>query len=155
MRFRLVEFAKSRKDILRDLQDKSKEYLNHLILIFLTKKSNDFNHWTHEVRDFYPEISKLKGSNKYPQEKDIYNNIFGNVEDIWDNIWITSIEYLDYKEKDYHIKDIIENGSKDMSERCHTFIKNYTRWLAHELSTKGYVLYKEVEDKIKFELGIR
>lgn len=155
MKFRLVEFAKSRNEILRNLSNNSDSYIQHMILLFLTRESNTFNHWLHEVHNFYAKLPKMKSGKSFLNEKDIYNKIFGDVEDIWNNIWITSLEYLDYKEAEYHIKDIVDNGSNDMSERCHTFIKNYTRWLAHELSTKGYVLYKEVEDKIKLELGIR
>lgn len=153
MKFKLREFAYTRSDVIKKLQSNYEEYVNHLILLFLTRDSKTFNHWVHEVHNFYQKLPRTK-NNGYLNEKTIYHNIFGNVEDIWDNIWITSLDWLDYKEVDYHIKDIVENGSKDMKDRCFTFIKNYTRWLAHELSTKGYVLYKEVEDKIKFELDI-
>lgn len=139
----LYEFAKTRDEIRDSLDSKSDIYITHLFKIFFMRdyRKDDLNHWCREVGDFYKKVDRFKGSKKFPSYKFIYDNILGDHEDIFDNIFILNQEYL---RNEYNF-DIYE----DDIDNIFKFIQEYTQWLARELSTKGVVLRDTCVTKLK------
>ena len=108
----------------------------HMIRLMLFPNSHYVDHWMHEIWSFLFKVDKLKGKNKYPTAKFIYdalsvhNDILGNymkiVEDLEENL----------EPVDIAVSDVI------------SAVVSYQKWIASELSQNGIVLQKDVKAKL-------
>lgn len=136
----IYELARSRDDVKYKLYSKSNKFIEHLFKVYFMPNNDSFDKWCKEISNYYKQIDRFKGHKKFPKSNFIYNNIFGNSEDVFDNIFIVNQEYL----KDEYNVTISDNTIDDI----YTFIKEYTKWLSEKLSKDGVALKDDCKEKI-------
>lgn len=136
MRFKLVEFAYSKRKIEDSLVDHTGEIINHIIKLCLYPHSEYENHWKKEVYSFIHDIKKLNYNNKFPSAKFIYDKTFG----VWSD---TISERIDSIEEEYG-----KSLEYNVYSKCYTVCDAYFRWLASQLSTKGIVSISKVCEEL-------
>lgn len=118
--------AVERKELGFDLRRISGPLLEHLIKYYCAADDNqNLQHWATEIHAFLPKVTRLKGSNKFPKQAFLYENVY---EPFGDQVldWYRGIckqENLEYPED---------------TNQLETFIKTYCRWLCYELSSTGH-----------------
>ena len=137
----LLEMAYPLKDIYRKIDDQCEKVIKHLLLclLFGDKETTTLNHWKEEIAGLLYRTYFVKGTNKYPTEKQLNINCF-NWKDTLKDTLDTTIELICHKEKLN-----IPNYYKDKLYNC---IINYFKWLYKEFSIKGQVKEIEVFNKI-------
>lgn len=112
----------------------------HLVkCLIYQNKTNTLNHWQHEIYSFLPRVPKLKGSNKYPSEKFLYNctiNIYSDALMDYLNSHVVNVQ-----DKYGKVDNINKQGLYD----C---IIAYYKWLIPILSKNGAVTEPEVRAEI-------
>lgn len=141
IKYYLTEMSESKSKIERDIKYNSRELIEHLLKCLLFQNTtNNLNHWGQEVYSYLKDVQKLKGSNKLPSEKMLYNCTLGYFADsllMKLNIYIESI----CEEENISIKEY----DKKLLYDC---IIDYYKWLVPILSTKGAVKPSEVKAQI-------
>lgn len=135
MYYYIIGMSENRKDIHRELANKSGQLTDHLIKIFLFESSNNINHWIDEVYSFVNRCPKFAHNNKYPDKRFIskaLNIYLDNLPNICESI-----------QKDYP-NYIVKRSYEEVS----IMINEYIDWLACQLSTKGVVARTDVVSKL-------
>lgn len=135
---KIVEFAKNKRVIELNLMSKSDEIINHLLKYYYWHDSEYAKHWCIEIHAGCSKVYKMKSNNKYPSPDFLYNCLYGDSEDIMDNIielfWdMAKDEYPDYKVYEPVFTDKLK-----------TFMREYFWWLSSRLSQNGSVKQSEV-----------
>lgn len=153
MRF-LMEMADSKSNIAHSLISVRDVLISHLIKVFVWKHSSSYTHWKHEIYNFVSRISKLKLINKYPSANFIFNNLFGNIKDVFKDRLEVYIDDINY---DYFEDECSADKNKDFepavfdnldTDKLLNFIEDYIKWLSINLSNSGVVKFSEVSSKI-------
>ena len=140
-----TEYAMQKDKIKNKLIDNTEPIIEHLLKLYLMPEHSATNHWKQEIANFINKVGNLKGTNKFPKFKQIYDWTYGSYQDV-----ITIPNYLDKMiqtiiydydlEISYDIRDVV----KDFNKICET----YFTWLAKELSSCGVVsktdIYREL-----------
>lgn len=148
---RLFEFADSKKEIERDLTNKTDIVVEHILYLILDSNNDCVYHWQTEIYSFISSVKKLTSSNKYPTSKQIYDWTYGKIQDcVLDDKWV------DVLVDDVCDKENIENvfNIKDVSNRLNSFCFEYFKWLGEKLSMFGRVTRKDVVDKLTYLMSI-
>ena len=130
--------------ILQDLRSERKKYIEHMIKIFMWRDTVWFTKWRKEIYGTYRDIQMIKGKNKYPESKDIYDNIFGNIEDTFDGRVKWYVDNLEYDNEELSHRNVDES----VAIQLHCFISEYTKFISDQLSTDGIVDRAEASDKM-------
>ena len=145
MVLRLFEFAEQKKEVERELKSKTVKIIEHILYLVLDKNNSAKHHWESEIFSFLHDIDLLKGSNKLPKEKFIYDSTYGKRRDrVTDNNWLSvSIRSACYEENIKNEKPL-EKVMNEMDYVC----SEYFSWISKKLSTIGRVAPDEVFDLI-------
>lgn len=141
-----TEYAMQKDKIKNKLIDNTEPVIEHLLKLYLMPEHTSVNHWKQEIATFINKVGNLKGTNKFPKFKQIYDWTYGSYQDV-----ITNPNYLDKMIKtiiydydleiDYYIEEVVENFNRI----CET----YFTWLARELSEWGVIskidIYKTLD----------
>lgn len=143
----LREMAESKSKILRKLNDKSQPILDHLIRQFVL---NSFNaakgHWVKEIYSILSDVPKWTETNKYLSTSVMYHELFGIIEDIFEEQSYHFVEHALLDEVDE--EEIPEYYDNINITNLFNYCKDYFTWLAESFSRRGFVNISEVRDKI-------
>lgn len=112
----------------------------HLLYCLEWYNSNNYNHWKKEIASFIPELPKIKGTNKYPTEKQLKN-------------WIINDTIEQVKEKINNIIEEAEYEENKSMEKIDSFVaQNYLiefwNGLANYLANGKAVRVRDVYNKV-------
>lgn len=127
--------SEAQNKIYDKLTDASDNIVEHIVKLILYPNAQEVNHWKREIFSFLWKVDKLKGKNKYPSEKFIYNALSTHT----DNLGV----YLDVIQDEY--SDTPQSISVETAERC---VDEYMKWVASNLSVTGGLKSKEVYAKL-------
>lgn len=133
----IVAMSYDREKIRDILISGGKQTALHLTKLVVFPNASTHNHWKKEVYNFLHDVSRLKGSNKYPKEKFIFDAISG-WDDVADNL---IIEVQDEEQ------DLVPDHNVD-ARKLEAMLLAYHKWAAHKLSTNGILTRNEVYAKI-------
>ena len=141
------EFAEQKKEIERKLSDRTGEVMEHLLYLTLAPNCTTINHWMNEIFAFIHDVDKLRGKNKYPTFKQLYDWTYGKKRDTVVDQYntmrnrIKNAEAIENLHCDYTIEEITE---------IYDYVCNsYFTWLCQELSNYGVVAINDVKATIK------
>lgn len=130
-------FSRNKSEIEYNLHNKAEGVHEHLLRCFMYPNHESFNHWCNEIYSFISRIQKLKGSNKLPSARWIFNNTCKVVNDR------TEQKVIHVIEQDY--------GPQESNYSAHQIahmIELYFLWLSIQLSTVGVVSKSNVRNVI-------
>ena len=110
--------------------------VEHLMKLIQFPQAQAKNHWADEIHAFCHRVHRLKGSNKYPSFKFIYNEISS-----YNDILHSYITYARDTEPDEYFYDVPEH-------ECLPTIDEYEKWLADMLSRYGEVTQQQVKQEL-------
>lgn len=141
-KLKIFEMANSLKNIKDNLDNMSAVVLEHLAKLAILDSPQNKNHWRQEVYNFLHRTQKIKGTNKYPNSKIIFDSTWGRNGDSFEDVFIrlALTEYKDIPVKSYDIKNITENA------------KQYFKWLSEKLGENPVISSNEIYTKLN-ELG--
>lgn len=139
---RLYEMSRSLKEIKLELYNHSEQIRENLMKIFLLRDCSAKHHWISELFGNCHDVKKCNGSNKYPRESVILQEIWKSWEDSYSDKLEKYIVNLQNSEKDVKFPD------KFSSKNLYDFMKDYCKWLSKILSKDGVVTFPEVEQKV-------
>lgn len=141
---RYFEMAESDSFIKKGLHDVSDVIIYHIYKIYYIPIKDSRRHWSLEIFSFLNKINKRKSTKKYPPKSFIYNNVFGNQEDSFEEYHISYLEDLSYDYPDYEF-----STKKDDVLILKNICGEYFQWLSKNLSEKGSVSKREVLEKLE------
>jgi hypothetical protein len=141
----ISEYAKAKNTMEQELQAKVDVILEHLIKLILMPDNETYKHWQGEIAGQLHTVHKLKGKNKYPTYKQLYD---------WTYIYaldeITDIMRLKMQiknlEMDYNFNPTM--NATQLSNKLNDVCICYFDWLCHELSEKGFVSNTQIYRKL-------
>lgn len=141
MKLFITEFAENKKEIERSLKPSVEPIIEHLFKLHLMPNHESVNHWRREIYSFLYNIDKLKGTNKYPSSKQIYDWTFGKIADKFDDNYYAEgiVETIEY---DYNVT--VNEDITVIRKSMYTICKFYFSWISNELSIRGIVTPKQV-----------
>ena len=151
----ITEFSMRKQEIEVQLSSAAKQIINHICKLVLMPYNESANHWKREIRSFLNQINTLKGNNKFPSEKQIFNWTYNKYYE-----WLNSVKYMTlwiddiiqeydelqmYTNAEFINYDLIANN-------INCFCKDYFSWIALKLSKDGFVplndIYTELDTLI-------
>ncbi len=138
---RLFEFAENKREIERQLSDKTDILVEHILYLIMDKNNSASNHWKQEIYSFIHSVKKLSGKNKFPTSKQIYGWTYDKISDC-----VTDTDWISVFVEDACDKECFENiySITDISKRLHSFCTDYFTWLSESLSRIGIVSRQDV-----------
>lgn len=133
-----------KKDVAASLEQITRKLMEHLIKLYMYPDVWHASHWRQEVHTLLHQVSRFKGSKKFPSSKFILDNTININKDL------IKVMYEDI-EADYSD----ENGAsrRVYSKELVYVVYEYFEWVAKELSSRGQVFRKAVYAKLE-ELGL-
>lgn len=134
MVIRILEYAKSKADVINML--KNAEYIvrDHLIKAYFWRDNDAYKHWTAEIYANVPTIPLLKGSKKYIA-KDIILEYLYNYSDNIDRQIVSLMGKIEAKEPNLQERST-EVTYVDMNS-FKNFCDKFFNWVADNLSKTG------------------
>ncbi len=141
IRYYLIEMPDSKRDIETDVRQSTGRINEHLLKCLLIQDTtHNLNHWSDEVYELLSDVPKMKGNNKLPSEKMLYNCTIGYFGDFL------------YERLDGYIEDISEQEHTDIvysnKQIIYDCIMSYYKWLIPILSHEGSVKQEEIKSEI-------
>ena len=128
----IFAMALPKKEVAARLDEVTRPLTQHLIKIMLWPGSRDAAHWRQEIYNFLHNVSKIKGTNKFPSANFIYKHTIGSNTDLI-SVW-----------HDHIVDDYIAQHGSSRWGFDEYAIQDYFRWLAGRLSEVGEVSRREV-----------
>ena len=145
-----TEYAMQKDKIKNKLIDNTEPIIEHLLKLYIMPEHSASKHWKQEIANFINKVGNLKGTNKFPKFKQIYDWTYGSYRDV-----IMNSNYLNkmiqniIREYNLEISYNIEEVTREFNNLCDL----YFTWLASELSSNGIVtnieIYYELEVLVK------
>ncbi len=132
----IIAMSRSRQEIANKIADASTEIDMHIIKLLLYPNIRTCSHWKQEVVNFLYAVDRLKGSNKWPSEKFIYEYLSCHNDILSNYKMIVEEDYEELKPSDISIQSIEQA------------VVEYQRYLAHELSNNGIISRKFAYSKL-------
>lgn len=146
-KYKLEEISMSLKDIRdKEIQCYENKMIEHLgkLFFYSNLRTYDIAGWKDEIHKFIPNVSLIKGKNKFPTKKQLDDWTINKFSDVL----ISRLNGL--------VEDLIFDGYPKLKdydyEACKEFIISYYDKLNTILSTKGYITKQEtysILDSIK------
>lgn len=150
MLFKLVEMAEKKRYILQDMRSSRDKYIEHLIKLFLWRDENWSTEWKQEIYGFYKSVPKMKeNKKKYPDEKDMYEAIFGGVEDVFDERLSWLVEEIETNNPELEHRKIGDL----ITMKAHWFISDYSHFVSNTLHQNGIVIRADAISKLNYLLS--
>ena len=130
----IFSMSQSRKDVAAELEQITRPLVQHLIKLWLYPNSSSANHWKQEIYNLLHNVSRLRGTNKFPTSSFILKNTI-DVNSSSIPIWVEIIQ------DDY---DKVECSTPELV----IAVKEYYAWLANKLSQQGEVSRTAIYNKL-------
>ena len=146
MKIYINAMAEQKKEIERSLSPKTDMIIEHMLYLCLAPNCTTVNHWMDEIYSFISKIDKLKGKNRFPSARMIYEWTYSKKQDlVKDTRWL-SVMIEDAKDKENIADDFdVQYVMNDLDAMC----MSYFKWLSEELASVGAVSRKSVREKLK------
>jgi hypothetical protein len=148
----LQEMSFAKDEVMHKLTRYEDTIFTHLLKLFYFRDFPEyFNNWSITVYKSAFRVHKIKktnGKDKRPDAEDIYEWMWGDAEDSFDEHHRGILKDFNNK-SDPEYQDLPYVHAGGDVEGAGLFIKNYHLWLARQLSSKGEVSKDDVQDKIK------
>lgn len=146
MKIYINAMAEQKKEIERSLSPKTDMIIEHMLYLCLAPNCTTVSHWMDEIYSFISKIDKLKGKNRFPSARMIYEWTYGKKQDlVKDTRWL-SVMIEDAKDKENITDDFdVQDVMNDLDAMC----RFYFQWLSEELASVGAVSRKSVHQKLK------
>jgi hypothetical protein len=147
------EMAKPWKDVERDLASENQQLqrINHLFKLYYFRTfPRDLHGWKNSVwkqRQSVPKIKSNKGKDVYPTFAQIYDAVFGCVEDIFENlldVFISNVNDNNGNQGYKYLPHITVINRDDVL----AFVKGYHEWLAEKLTFGFKVSFNDASRQI-------
>lgn len=137
---KLCEFSVSKQYIINKLWDIRLKVNEHLICCYIWNNTDNYNHWKTEVGGFFEKLPRVKGTNKFPTEKQLHKWIIDDtIEEIED-----SINYLVRRTE----QDEKVSISKYDSKVLQNYLIDFWNWLANYLADGNEVMPNDIYSEI-------
>lgn len=145
----LGEMARSLKDIKQDLCNTRVLRIEHLFKLFYYRGQPFYYQnregWLASARKGLINIGRDKKTNKYPKADELFEAVWTEYEDSFEDLHDTLIDDLNREGKMKYFTPITEICYKEIFNFC----KEYSYWFCDRLSQKGSVSMNEVEEEIE------
>ena len=143
----ITEFLERKQEIKCELSSKSKDIIEHICKLILMPTNDSVNHWRKEIYGFLNNVKRLKGSDKLPTEKQIFNWTYNAYAERLISVssmtlYIKSI----IQEYSLHIENSIDYTL--VTNQINNFCKEYFMWISKKLSANGYVPLNDIYSKL-------
>ena len=129
--------------MIEDFKSARRQIIKHLMKIFYYRSFTESKkHWIGEVHDFLHESGTLKGSNKKPKKSFIFEYLWEEKKEVFENNHDKFVRELNRK----YSGDFYEVTS---DSNCVKFCRDYMEWLSERLSMEDFLEYEEVEREIE------
>jgi hypothetical protein len=145
MRIFVTEFADSKREIERHLNDVTEPIIRHLFKLYCMPNHESRNHWIVEIANFLSSIKKLSGKNKFPNKHQILDWTYYKWEDLLTDKDFMQAE-LNTIEFKYHI--VIKKPIEEVCETFNALCYDYFVWLSTELSKCGNIGHGFIYNKL-------
>lgn len=137
---KLEEFSMSKRYIIDKLYDMRLEVNEHLICCYFWNDTNNYNHWKTEISSFIKTQPKVKGTNKYPTEKQLKSWVINDtIEEI--TLKISGIVKRTQQDKNIKIPKYEEKVLQN-------YLIDFWNWLAKYLADGNEVMPNDIHSKI-------
>lgn len=137
---KLTEFSMSKKYIIDKLYDMRLEVNQHLICCYFWNDTDNYNHWKTEISAFIKTQPTIKGTNKYPTEKQLRKWVIDDtIEEI--NNKIDGI--VKRTEQDEKVK--IQKYNRDILIQ---YLTEFWLWLARYLADGNDVMSNDIHSEV-------
>lgn len=146
MKIYINAMAEQKKEIERSLSPKTDMIIEYMLYLCLTPNCTTVSHWMDEIYSFISKIDKLKGKNRFPSARMIYEWTYSKKQDlVKDTRWLSAM-IEDAKDKENITDDFdVQDVMNDLDAMC----RFYFQWLSEELASVGAVSRKSVREKLK------
>lgn len=146
MKIYINAMAEQKKEIERSLSPKTDMIIEHMLYLCLAPNCTTVSHWMDDIYSFISKIDKLKGKNRFPSARMIYEWTYSKKQDlVKDTRWL-SVMIEDAKDKENITDDFdVQDVMNDLDAMC----MFYFQWLSEELASVGAVSRKSVHQKLK------
>lgn len=137
---KIHELARERDRVRARLEANEDVLKEHLLKLFYYRTDvENVPGWIREVRAYLGRVNKIKSTKKYPDESFIF-----------ETLWSEGADSFDDEHKGY-LEDFVYDGLPEVvySSKARDFCKDYIKWASGELSKKGYVSLPEVHSEIE------
>lgn len=140
------EMAKPTQQVMREIYNSEEQRIQNLMMIYIYG-GQTVGHWIDELFGACHKVSRLKSSNKFPSQAQLEDWLWYSWADSYYDWLLALIDAIEIKERR-------RVGEFD-KEELYKFMRDYSLFLAKELSSYGQITHKKVEEFILNELGGR
>lgn len=144
MRLFVTEFADSKREIERHLNDVTEPIIEHLLKLYFMPNHESRNHWCTEIYSFLNRIKKLSGKNKRPTKAQILSWTYNKWSDVLEDKGFIDSEIESIEE----LYNVTIPKSNIYYKQFNTVCYDYFNWIATELSDKGYISFPSIRNKL-------
>lgn len=141
----LYEFAMSKRFIIDKLYDIRLTVNEHLICCYLWNRSENISHWKKEIGNFIKKQPPVKGTNKYPTEKQLHKWV---IDDTIEEVKTSIDGIIKRTEEDEEVS--IKNCDK---MRIQHYLIDFWNWLAYYIAdgkeVSRYDIYQKIDSLIQ------
>ena len=133
----IVGMALDRKSIYDSLVDCGDQISKHIVKILMYPHATTIRHWEAEIYSFLHIVKRLKGSKKRPSSKFIAEALSTSNDILSEIVKVVADEEWQFEPVSIDLK------------RVESVVIEYQKWIAEQLSSKGYVTSSEVVSKLE------
>ena len=150
MKLIINELAMEKAEQEKRLYAHTEQVIEHIIKIVCMPNHSALNHWKQEIASQIVKVNKLKGSKRYPTEKEIYKWTYDKERDSIQDITYIS-NFIKGEWRTYNYKGNVKQIPL-LANNIDYICDNYFKWLANKLSRFGTVFKPDIYDELNFLL---
>ena len=151
MKLRINECAMERSEQANKLYAHTEQIVEHLIKIIAMPDHTAVNHWKQEIASQIIKVNKLKGSKRFPTEKEIYKWTYEKDKDsLKDMTYISN--FIKGEWRTYNYQGDFKNINK-IAHNIQYVCDEYFKWLANTLSKFGIVFKPDIYEELNYLLS--
>jgi hypothetical protein len=143
-RYTILSMSEHLRDIGFRLRSRRELIIEHLLKLYFFRDSPWDRDWIGHTYKAVFWVQTKKGSGKLPPEDWLYDCLFGGIEDVWENIYSSTISGLEVDMRDWGVSLL----KAPRMQETFNFVKCYMMWLSRRLHEVGKVSVGEVTDEI-------
>lgn len=145
MKIYITAMTRNRAEVKSKLGAHMDLIFQHLLCLILTESQTYRDHWMNEIHAFLNTVDKLRMTNKFPTEDQIYEWTYGESRDLVldDKYFGSLLEEVCEKEKFQ-----IPQDRKSVMTELDLISQEYFKWVAEVLSDRGRIQSSEVHEKL-------
>lgn len=149
---RLQEMAQPWNVIIMQLDSLRPIRHAHLIKLYYyrgqTHYDENFDGWVASARKGFDDVPKVKGTNKYPEFKKLYNHVWESMEDSFDDFHNRTVKDLNKLYTDFEKINTLD------FDGVRSFVAAFNQWACEVISKDGGITYSDTVDKINELLNL-